>query len=679
MPSAPLANKEKSMYLLAVANRISLSGRLIGGFGLLIMLIGGTSIFYNARIRDVRDNVARIERASVASDMVGDFARNLLVLRRINVDYVRSGSGTDRNRSLAAFEPLDKSLEKLGGVVGSRGDVLRTGLAAYHAAFNRLDQDLKKRKGALASVNASGARLTNMLTIVTLDLGAAGEPALPAAQRLEQAVQALGATTYRYVAALASGDIDIVGAERERVGKELAAVKALPPANTELAKIIDTLPAQIDKFLSSADLLVGSATSTEEVFAALVKAGGKLGDDAEALRSDYKGSSSNDIARTAEIAEDASVSGSIAAVAGVLLGIILAGLITISISKLIKRITRTMSQLAGGDLTVDIEGADRRDQVGDMARAVGIFKDNAVRIAEVESEKKRLAEQTERNRKAGLNDMASQLESTIKSIADSVKQSARRMHDGATTMNGAAERTKTRSSAVAAASEQASVNVQTVASAAEELSTSIREIGRQAQNSATVAGRASTQASKTTATMEDLSQAADRIGEVVKLINDVAAQTNLLALNATIEAARAGDAGRGFAVVASEVKSLAGQTARATEEIAAQIASIQGETKEAVAAIKGIGTVISEINQIASSTATAVEQQSAATTEIARNVQQAAVGTDEVSSNIAGVLQAAAETDEHARTALENSNELSDQADKLWQAVLGFVEGVRAA
>ena len=158
------------MSLLAVANRISLSGRLIGGFGLLIVLIGGTSIFYNARIRDVRDNVARIERASVASDMVGDFARNLLVLRRINVDYVRSGSGTDRNRSLAAFEPLDKSLEKLGGVVGSRGDVLRTGLAAYHAAFDRLDEDLKRRKGALASVNASGARLTNMLTIVTLDL-----------------------------------------------------------------------------------------------------------------------------------------------------------------------------------------------------------------------------------------------------------------------------------------------------------------------------------------------------------------------------------------------------------------------------------------------------------------------------------------------------------------------------
>ena len=667
------------MSLLSVANRISLNGRLIGGFGLLIVLSAGTSVFYNLRIRDVRDNVAHIERASVATDTVSNFGRELLLLRRVIVDYVRSGAATDRAKALAAFEPLDKSIDKVREVVGPRGDVLRTGLSDYHAAFGKLDEEIKKRQAALGGINASGIRLTNTLTTATLELGAANEASLPPAQRLEQAIQALRTVVYRYMATPSAGDLDIIATERERVGRELAAVKASPPADPALAKIIAALPAQAEKMLASSDQLVSTAASTEQTFAALVKTGIKLGDDAESLRNDYQASRSEAVSTAARIAEEASTAGSIAAVTVGVLAIILAGLITVSISTLIKRMTRTMSQLADGDLSVEIEGAGRGDQIGNIARAVSIFKDNAIRMAEVETEKHRLAAQTEQDRKAGLRELAARLERAVKDIADAVKQSAQRMHDGAATMSGAAERTKSQSSTVATASGQASANVQTVASAAEELSASIREIGQQAQSSANVARRAADQASQTTATMEGLSQAAVRIGEVINLINSIASQTNLLALNATIEAARAGDAGRGFAVVASEVKNLAAQTARATEDIAAQISSIQGETKQAATAIKGIESIIMEINQIATTTASAVEEQGAATAEIARNVQQAAAGTDEVSSNIAGVLQAAAETDEHARIALENSNELSGQADRLWQAVIGFVEDVKAA
>jgi len=660
------------MSLLSVVNRISLNGRLIGGFGLLMVLIGSTSIFYNVRIRDVRDNVARIERASAATDTVGDFTRHLLLLRSIAVDYFRSGSAADRARTLAAFEPLDKSIDRLSEVAGLRGDMLRTGLANYHAAFNKLDEEIKKRQAALQAMNASGARLTNSLTTVTLDLAAAGEAARPAAQRLEQAFQALRAVAYRYAGVPSSGDLDIITAERERVVKELAEVKALPPTDPALAKIVAALPAQVEKLLGYSDQLVSLAASTEGNFAAMVNAGIKLGDDAEALRSEYQNSRSSAISTAAQIAEDASTAGSIAAVTVEVLAVILAGLITISISTLIKRITRTMSQLADGDLTVEIEGAERRDQIGNMARAVGIFKDNAIRIAEVESEKDRLAAQTEQDRKAGLRELASRLERAVKDIADAVKQSAQRMHNGAATMSGAAERTKAQSSTVAAASEQASTNVQTVASAAEELSASIREIGQQAQSSATVARRAAEQASRTTATMEGLSQAADRIGDVVNLINNIASQTNLLALNATIEAARAGEAGKGFAVVANEVKELAKETAKATEEIGQKIEAIQTDTKGAVQAIGEVSSIINQINDISNNIASAVEEQTVTTNEIGRNVNEAAKGTSEIAKNIGGVAIAAQNTTRGASDMQKAAQSLSGMAAELQGLVSKF-------
>ena len=320
--------------------------------------------------------------------------------------------------------------------------MMRTGLSNYHAAFNKLDEEIKKRQAALQAMNASGIRLTNSLTTVTLDLGAAAEAALPAAQRLEQAVQALRAFAYRYAGAPSSGDLDIITAERERVAKELAEVKALPPADPALAKIIAALPAQVEKLLTYSDQLTGSASLDGGDFAALVKARIKLGDDAEALRNENQSSLGSAISTAAQIAEEASTAGSIAAVIGEVLGAMLAALITISISSLIKRITQTMSQLAAGDLSVEVQGAERGDQIGNIARAVGIFKANAVRIAEVETEKNRLAAQTEQDRKAGLRELASRLERAVKDIADGVKQSAQRMHDGAATMSGAAERTK---------------------------------------------------------------------------------------------------------------------------------------------------------------------------------------------------------------------------------------------
>ena len=278
-----------------------------------------------------------------------------------------------------------------------------------------------------------------------------------------------------------------------------------------------------------------------------------------------------------------------------------------------------------------------------------------------------------------LNKLADNLETTVKSVADKVSTSANDMRGAAAEMTVKAEQTSQQATTVAAASEQASVNVQTVASAAEELNASVAEITRQVAASTKITTQAVSEAETTNAQVEGLAKAAQRIGDVVKLISDIAGQTNLLALNATIEAARAGEAGKGFAVVASEVKNLANQTAKATEEIVAQITAIQSETKGAVEAIQRIGNTIGTINEISTAIASAVEEQGAATREIARNVQEASAGTSEVSSNILHVTQTAKETGETAKLMQENSSALVDQSATLRGEVDDFLTRIRAA
>lgn len=270
-------------------------------------------------------------------------------------------------------------------------------------------------------------------------------------------------------------------------------------------------------------------------------------------------------------------------------------------------------------------------------------------------------------------------DSQMKIVLNTVGGSATNLQNAANVLASSAEESTQQSTAVAAASEEASTNVQAVASATEELTSSVREIGRQVTESTRITGIAVEQAGRSSATMQGLAEAAQRIGAVVELINTIAGQTNLLALNATIEAARAGEAGRGFAVVASEVKALAEQTARATGEISQQIVAIQAATKESVGSIQEIGTTIASVNEIATAIAAAVEEQGMATAEIARNVQEAARGTQEVSSNISGVSQTASETGQTATQVLSSANELSQQSELLRSQVEGFFVAIRSA
>ncbi len=344
----------------------------------------------------------------------------------------------------------------------------------------------------------------------------------------------------------------------------------------------------------------------------------------------------------------------------------------------ILKMVSAMGRLAGGDHSVEVPAIGNKDEIGLMARAVVIFKENMIKAKELAA-KEAEAINARMARATRVTELTATFDTNMSTVLRSVAAASTELQATASSMTATAEETSSQATAVAAATEEASTNVQTVASASEELASSVNEISRQMAQSATIAHKAVTEADRANATIQGLLKDAISIGDVVKLISEIAAQTNLLALNATIEAARAGEAGKGFAVVASEVKSLAEQTAKATGQIGAQVTSIQASTSDAVDAIKGISATINQINEIAAAIASAVEEQGSATQEIARNVQQAALGTGEIASNVTGVRQAAGDTGAAAHEVLQASGELSKQSETMRGHVEAFLKDIKAA
>ncbi len=351
------------------------------------------------------------------------------------------------------------------------------------------------------------------------------------------------------------------------------------------------------------------------------------------------------------------------------------------ISAPLKTLSGLLHRLIRGDTVASVPHESRHDEVGDIARAVSAFKANLAEVARLETEQAEARVRMERDNAKALQILKSAegFEHQIKSVAARVGDTARDLNQAAEKLDSAAREADERSSSMAAVTSQSSGNMQTVASATEELSASIAEIGRQVEDTTLMTLAATEQAQKTSETVDNLSRAAARIGDVVALIQDIAGQTNLLALNATIEAARAGAAGAGFAVVAGEVKTLSAQTTRATSEIRDHIKTMQDVTHETVEAIRSISETIERINGVATAIAAGVTEQTAATGNIAANIAQVATGAQDINTDLVHVARASQTTSETSRTVLDGAGALGDQVEAMSAEVNSFLKLLRVA
>ncbi len=663
---------------------IKVRTKILGGSGVILLalaIVGGLSFLAFSNVdSDFEEYSSAAELGNVTNELAGDFTS----LRREAGEFLL----TEDAGLLVEAEELIKEMTADVGQATSLArneqetkEIAEVGekLKAFHEEFQKVGELTKEQSTLIDQViGPDGAKLAadteelskksakegnaNALIIArTAELAfARGQGALATVLGLdkEEALETFEKSFHELEQAIAGLDKATQGTGMRPVFEEVAALAKEYHAAAEKAveghKALEEL---VEKQMAQ----TGDEAAT--ILGSLHEA---VSDEEESL---HKALSST--INTTEIII------AIVALVGLALGVVVSLLIASGIAKPVILMTGVMKALGEGNRTIEIPARDNHDEIGEMAKSVQIFKDGLIEAerlrAAQEAEQQR---QIERGKKMEL--LVSEFNTMIGEVVGSVSAAATELQSTAQSLSATAEETSRQSHAVAAASEEMTQNVQTVASATEELTASIHEIGNQVTESNRIVGAAVTQAEDTNSKVKSLAEAAQKIGQVVTLINEIAGQTNLLALNATIEAARAGEAGKGFAVVASEVKNLATQTAKATEEIAGQVKAIQDSTDTAAQAIQAITVTINRVNEISTAIAAAIEEQGAATQEISRNVQEASTGTQEVSSNITGVTEASQQTSAGSSQVLSAASELAMNGERLKKEVDTFLHTVRA-
>ena len=676
------------MKLSLMMSWIGVRPRVFGGFALVLsflVLLAGFAIVQVGRIGGTVDELV----TSAAGDAGMSQVRAALLSANGAVEkFIRTWNVGDKAAATKAIEGVGKLADqveqqfgRLQAIADGAGPV-RSSLETYRSSFAAAAEAVDRLRAATTKTDALGAAAGLNVGGIQVALANRSDPErLLNPMRLAAVVDAVRITLMRYGATLAMADADdarlalgyaqtaIADSEAEIAGPEDAKLKSLLVAlktaiSADAAALDEEIKVAGDLRAKQADLVKASATIDDEVNRINQKLGTVRAEQGE---------------RTAAAVQDTRQTVIATSTGALILGAVLAWLIGASVSGPIRAMTDRMQALAAGELDEAIPGGEQSDEIGRMARAVEVFRGNALAVRRMEGEAAVQRQSTEADRARMMAELAGRFEQGMQGVIIGVGGRAEEMGRSASELARVAERGRGLAEAVATRAEQASVNVQTVASATQELAASIREISSQVQRSVAVSNRATGETQRTSGLILGLSNAAEKIGNIVALIQAIASQTNLLALNATIEAARAGEAGRGFAIVASEVKNLATQTAQATEQIAGQIATIQSATGESVAAMTQFGATVREMADIATAIAAAVEEQGAATGEIARNVEQAASGTAAVTREMSDVRAVAGETDAGAEAALAAAAALQQQAVSLKTNVDDFLHTIRAA
>ena len=666
-------------------HHLSIRQRVAGGFAFVLVLCGTLAIASIQGTRVITGSVASSRSTAIAALAAEEFATRLAELNNAVSRYALSGTGADRSeasRRLALTAEAFDKLSRENATGNAAAEEIRTAFDQYRAATEDTFKAVGGRFAAAEDLKRTGIEFNNLTSAIVARLASRERvEALPIGTQLEESLQASLVAATRYLTSLNPADADTaktrLAAMQNDIDLQGLAVAAGGDARLQrfsraVPELVKNYAAAIDKLLQSTDLYIKSNKERQDAAEKLAMAASKLKETQLATQNAAVSLSNATLQRVADV--NIGVSSAV-----MVCGFLVAFLLSRSIVRPIAGITGIMKSLASGNHSVAVPQVARRDEIGDMARAVQVFKDNAVAMHNLEDEQKQARQRNDSERRKEMLRLAAAFEASVSAVVDSVSSASTELHAEAEQMSSTATAATHKADAMASGSSRASRNVETVASATQELAVSFGEIARQVSDASRVAKDARAEAQRTNTSIQALAENAQHIDGIIALIQGIAKQTNLLALNATIEAARAGEAGKGFAVVASEVKSLADQTARATQEISGQIENMQGASAGAVDAIAAILATIERIDAISSSIAASVEEQQSATQEIDRSVQQAAKETQDVSATISGVTEAAVETGKVAGHVLNAARDLSRQSEHLRQEVSAFLAQVRAA